>query len=92
LADALLSVRVIPRARRSSIDGMRGDAWLIRLQAPPVDGAANEALIAVIATACGVARRAVSIVAGQTSRNKRVRLTGLDEATVRARLLAAKDD
>jgi uncharacterized protein (TIGR00251 family) len=66
---------------------MRGDAVLIRLAAPPVEGAANEALVAYLSDALGLPRRSVTIVSGKTSRDKRVRIEGLDEATARERLL-----
>ena len=66
---------------------MRGDAVLIRLAAPPVEGAANEALVAFLSDALGLPRRSVTIVSGKTSRDKRVRIEGLDEATARERLL-----
>jgi len=78
---------VIPRAPRSRVDGLRGDAVLIRLAAPPVEGAANEALIAFLSEALGVPRRSIAIVSGEKSRDKRVRIEGLDEAAARDRLL-----
>jgi uncharacterized protein (TIGR00251 family) len=74
-ADGLtVNVRVIPRAGKSGLAGTRGDALLVRLQSPPVDGAANEELIAVLAEALGVSKRQVSIVSGTRSRHKRVRV------------------
>jgi uncharacterized protein (TIGR00251 family) len=82
-----LLVRVIPRAGRSGVAGTRGDALLVRLQAPPVDGAANAELVAVLAEALHVPKRAVSITSGERGRQKRVAIEGVDEATVRARLL-----
>jgi uncharacterized protein len=69
------------------VDGVRGDAVLIRLAAPPVEGAANEALVAFLSEALGLPRRSVTIVSGDKSRNKRVRIEGLDQATARERLL-----
>jgi uncharacterized protein len=81
-----LDIRVIPRASKSGLAGRRGDALLVRLQAPPVDGAANAELIRVLAAAFDVPPRAVSIVAGEHSRQKRVRIAGLDAATATARL------
>ena len=86
-AFAVLHVRVIPRAPRTRVDGERGGAILIRLAAPPVDGAANDALVAFLADALGLPRRDITIAAGAKSRDKRVRIAGLDEPTVRARLL-----
>ena len=82
-----IDIRVIPRASRTRVDGERAGAILIRLAAPPVDGAANDALVAFLAEALDLARRNITIVAGATSRNKRVKIDGLDEPAVRARLL-----
>jgi uncharacterized protein len=76
------SVRVQPRASRSEITGLHGDALKIRLSAPPVDGAANEALIELVARALGVGRRAVRIVSGGTSRSKVVEVEGVTVAEV----------
>ena len=90
MSEAVLKVRVIPRAKRSGVGGMRGDAWLIRLQAPPVDGAANEELISVLAKLLDVPKRAVTIVAGERSREKRVRVAGIDAAAAQARLSTAR--
>jgi uncharacterized protein len=90
VSDTVLKIRVIPRAKRSGVGGMRGDAWLIRLQAPPVDGAANEELISVLAKLLDVPKRAVTIVAGERSREKRVRVTGMDSAVAQARLSTAR--
>jgi uncharacterized protein len=58
---------------------MRGDAILIRLNAPPVDGAANEALIAFLSDALGVPRRNIRLIAGEKSRDKRVRIEGISQ-------------
>jgi len=83
--DALIDVRVIPRASRSGFAGIRDGAMLVRLTAPPVDGAANEELVELIARAVGVPKRAVSIVAGERSRLKRVRVSGVSIDEVKAR-------
>jgi uncharacterized protein len=82
----LINVRVIPRAGRSCLSGRRGDALVARLQAPPVDGKANDELIGLIAAALDVPARAVSIVAGERSRQKRVRVSGIDARTAASRL------
>jgi uncharacterized protein len=82
----VITVRVIPRAARSGLAGTRGDALLVRLQAPPVEGAANAELIELMARALDVPKRAVSIVAGGRSRQKRVRVMGLDAATAASRV------
>ena len=85
---AELLVRVIPRAKRAGIDGRRGEAILVRLQSPPADGQANTELIDLLAAALDVPKRAVTIVAGQNSRFKRIQVAGLDYATAYGRLTA----
>ena len=76
MTDHIVTVRVIPRASKAGVAGRRGDALLIRLNAAPVDGAANAELIDVLADAYGVSKRSVEIVSGERSRQKRVRITG----------------
>lgn len=82
----LIDVRVIPRAGRSGIAGSRDGALLVRLNAPPVEGAANEELVEVVAKALGVAKRAVALVSGQRSRQKRLRVSGISTQTASERL------
>ena len=84
----ILAVRVIPRSPRSAIGGMRGDAILVRLAAPPVDGAANEALVDFLARVFERPRREITIVAGLKSRDKRVSIEGLTDADLATRLAA----
>jgi uncharacterized protein (TIGR00251 family) len=86
VSECTISVRVIPRASKAGIAGTRGDAILIRLTAPPVEGAANAELIEVLAKALDVSKRAVSIVSGERGRQKRVRIDGMTTALVRATL------
>lgn len=81
-----IAVRVIPRAARAGIAGTRGDALLVRLRTPPIEGAANLELLDVLADALAVPKRAIAIVAGERSRQKRVRVTGVDRAAVEARI------
>jgi hypothetical protein len=81
-----IAIRVQPRARTNVVAGRVGDAIKVRLTAPPVDGAANEALIAFLAATLGVARSAVRIVSGATSRDKIVAIRGLTADTVRRTL------
>lgn len=80
-----LDVRVIPRAARDELAGMRDGRLLVRVSAPPVDGRANAAVCALLAKAAGVPRGAVSVVRGASARDKRVRIEG-DELAVRAAL------
>ncbi len=82
------AVRVIPRAGRTGAAGTRGDALLVRLAAPPVEGAANDALVAYLARAFDRPKRDVRIVSGQSSRDKRIAIDGVTEDTV-ARGLSA---
>ena len=81
-------VRVIPRAGRTHIAGIRDGALLVRLAAAPVDGAANDALLGVLATALRRPRRDLSIAAGDRSRHKRVAVAGMSAAEVAAALSA----
>ncbi|MBR4190676.1 MAG: DUF167 domain-containing protein [Kiritimatiellae bacterium] len=81
------AVRVVPRAQKNAIQGELGDALKVRLCAPPVDGAANAALMEFLADKAGVPRSRVRIVSGTTGRNKRVEIAGLAAAEAEKRLL-----
>ena len=89
-----LTVRVIPRSSKPGIAGIRDGALLVRLQSPPVDGAANDELIRVLAETFGAARRDVEIVAGHKSRLKRVAIGTVDRPHVNVvlRALGLKPD
>jgi uncharacterized protein (TIGR00251 family) len=87
----LLDVHVQPRARRTEVVGWYGDAVKIRLAAPPVDGAANEELVAFLADEIGVARSSLEIIAGRTSRRKRVAVEGAKRKEVLGRLGLEED-
>jgi len=78
----ILNVQVVPRASRNEIVGIHGDGLRIRLQAPPVDGAANAALIAFLADILGLRPRQVEILSGHGSRRKTVLVSGLDKDRV----------
>jgi uncharacterized protein (TIGR00251 family) len=78
-----VTVHVQPRAARTEIVGLHGTALKVRLNAPPVDGAANEALERFLAERFGVSRRAVRVIAGHASRTKIVDLDGVDVDVVR---------
>jgi uncharacterized protein (TIGR00251 family) len=88
-ADGTVDVRVIPRGGRSTIAGLRDGAVLVRLAAAPVDGAANAELIDLLARTLKVPRRDITIVGGEKSRSKRVRIAGLDRDTAIAKLAPA---
>ena len=80
-SDLLLELRVQPRASRSEFAGTFGDRLRVRLQAPPVDGRANAALVDFLADAFGVPRARVIIEHGLASRDKRVRIRDAPVAT-----------
>ena len=73
----IVSVHVIPRAAKSGLSGVRNGALLVRLVAPPVDDAANDELIALMASLFAIPRRGVSILSGAKNRSKRLKLTGV---------------
>ena len=79
-----LDVRVIPRARKTECAGFRDDVLVVRVAAPPVEGAANEALIAFFASALRVPRRAVQFLSGDRGRRKRVAIDGVTMQQIRA--------
>jgi hypothetical protein len=81
------AVRVAPRASRNQIAGVEGGALKIKLTAPPVEGAANAALIEFVAEWLDVRRSAVSIVSGDKARNKLVRVSGVTRTRVETGLL-----
>jgi uncharacterized protein len=87
----VISVRVIPRARKSGVAGTRGGALLVRLQSPPVDGAANDELIGVIAKLLAVPKRSIAIISGEHSRQKRLRVVGIDAAAAASRVGATDE-
>jgi len=82
----LVEVRVIPRAAKSVLAGHRDGAVLVRLNAAPVDGQANAALIEFLAGVLQVPTRALSIVHGGKARHKRVLVAGLRPDQVTDRL------
>ena len=85
------AVHVQPRASRTEVAGLHGDALKVRLSAPPVDGAANDALVDFLSERFAVARRAVRVIAGAQSRSKIVEIDGLTAAEA-LRLLNLQGD
>jgi uncharacterized protein len=92
VAGTRLRLRVVPGARRSEIVGRHGDAWKLRVTAPPERGAANEAVVDLLAGALGVSARDVRLVSGHGSRDKIVELTALGADEAEARLAANGKD
>ena len=83
---ATLSVRVQPRASRNEVAGLVGETLKIRLTAPPVEGEANDACLAFLAKLLDLAPSRLAIIQGDRSRNKVVRITGLTQDEVHAKL------
>ena len=83
---AVLRVRVQPRASRDAITGWRDGVLGLRVTAPPVEGAANAAVTALLARALAVRHSAVTVLRGERGRDKLVRINGLTTAEARARL------
>lgn len=81
-----ITVHIQPRASRSLVVGPHGDALKIRIAAPPVDGAANDALVDFLASTLDVSRSAVTVVSGSSSRRKVVAVEGVGLVEVRERL------
>lgn len=84
---ATFEVRVTPRARRAEIVGVLDGALKVKVAAPPVEGAANEALIAFLADALGVRRSQLEVRSGERSRLKTVWVGGMAAEAIRQRLL-----
>jgi uncharacterized protein (TIGR00251 family) len=83
---AQFAVRVQPRASRTAVAGVMGDAVKIAITAPPVDGKANQAVIEFLAERLRVPKSNVEIVSGETGRNKLVAVRGVSAEAVRAAL------
>jgi uncharacterized protein len=81
-----LGLKTVPNAPRDEITGWLGDTLKIKVRAPALDGRANDALLAFLAARLGVPRRALTLVRGEKSRHKVVRIDGLTPAEARARL------
>jgi uncharacterized protein (TIGR00251 family) len=86
---ATFSIKVHPRAKKDAITGEIGDTFKVALTAPPLDGRANQACIRFFAELLRVPRSSVTIAAGETSRNKLIRISGLTAAQVEERLKRA---
>ncbi len=86
MPSAQVAVRLQARAHREELLGMRDGVLLARVAAPPVDGRANRALCRLIARTAGVAPSRVSVIRGERSREKLVRVEGVDPATLQETL------
>ena len=80
----IFRIRVVPRAPRSEVGGIQGDALKLRITAPPVDGKANEECIRLLAETLGVKKGQVTIIAGHASRTKTVAVDGVKAKEIAA--------
>jgi uncharacterized protein (TIGR00251 family) len=87
-AGATFQVKVHPRARKNAITGVIGDTLKVALTAPPVEGRANEACVKFLAEFLNVPRSSVTIAAGEVSRQKLIRIAGMQAAQVEEKLRA----
>lgn len=81
-----IAIAAQPNAKKTEVIGLRGDALKVRVASPPVEGAANEALIEFLAKALGVKRRDVTLVRGATSRQKVFEVQGVEAEAAQAAL------
>ena len=88
MPDLLLKLHVTPRGSKNEITGWRDDVLCIKITAPPVDGAANSAIIKFIADALGVRKSQVELVSGEKSREKTLKIIRLSEVDLKNRLIA----
>jgi uncharacterized protein (TIGR00251 family) len=86
---ASLRLKVTPSASRDAVVGWQGDVLRVHVRAPAQRGKANDAVLRLLAAALGIDRPRLSIVRGETSRQKVVSVDGLDQAQIRARLASA---
>lgn len=89
MASCTLELKVIPNAPRDEIAGWLGSALKVKVHAPALEGRANDALCEFLAERLGLPKRAVTLLRGDKSRQKIVRIDGLDEAALRTRLPSA---
>ena len=87
-----ITVRVQPRASRAAVEGVHGDAIRVRVQAPPVEGAANDAVCALLAETLGIAKGSVRVIGGSSARTKTIEILGLPAEVVRSRLAASGEE
>ncbi|HXW58015.1 MAG TPA: DUF167 domain-containing protein [Solirubrobacteraceae bacterium] len=86
MSEATIAVRAQPGARRDEFVGVRGGVLVVRVRAPALEGRANRALCQLVARRLGVRASRVSVVRGQRSRDKLIRIEGIDPGALRATL------
>ena len=82
----VLTIHVQPGARGAGLVGEHGDALKVRIDSPPIDGRANQALLAFLASQLGLAKASLSLLSGESSRRKRVLVTGIGAEVLLKRL------
>jgi len=87
MPDAKIAIWVQPRASRTEVAGRHGDAIKIKLAAPPVDGAANEALLLFLSEILRLPKSAVTLLSGHTGRRKTIAVAGMTSGEVASKLL-----
>ena len=87
-----MRLRVVPGARRDAFVGRYGDGWKVRVAAPPERGAANRAVVTLVARTLSLPEHAVTLVSGQTARDKIVELSGIDASELDGRLASAEKE
>ena len=87
-----LRLRVAPGAKRAAVVGRHGDAWKVRVAAPPEHGRANAAVVGLLAHTLDVPRHSVTLVSGHTGRDKIVELAGIDLQQTERRLQSAAEE
>ncbi|MBO4548478.1 MAG: DUF167 domain-containing protein [Abditibacteriota bacterium] len=86
----IINVHLSPRGSKNEFQQLKGDVFCIKLTAPPVEGAANQALVKFLSGALRVSKSHIRLVAGERSREKRVEIDGLTFEEIKTRLEAAK--
>ncbi len=89
-ASSRLRLRVVPGAGSTEIVGRNGEAWKVRVAAPPERGKANEAVVRLLARALKLPERSVTFVSGHGGRDKMIELAGIDPAEIASRLASAE--
>lgn len=89
---ARIHVRLTPRGGRDAIERWQGSVLLVRVASPPIDGAANDALIRLLAKSLRIAPSRISIISGALGRSKILEIEGMDGEAVRTLLGRSEDD
>jgi len=89
--EAILAVRVTPGAKRNAVTALKEGVWNIKIAAPPVEGRANEELVAFLSKKLDICRNSLNVIKGQSSRNKLVSVSGMSQKEIARRLSAELD-